>query len=69
MLRNFRTLAGDEAGFVITAELVLVLTIAVLAMVAGGPACAIAIEPSSTPAHATSARRRRMSPPFRFSRP
>src|SRR5712691_6734904 len=35
MLRNFRTLAGDEAGFVITAELVLVLTIAVLAMVVG----------------------------------
>lgn len=35
MVRNFEKLAGDEAGFVITAELVLVLTIAVLAMVVG----------------------------------
>ena len=35
MVRNFVKLAGDEAGFVITAELVLVLTIAVLAMVVG----------------------------------
>lgn len=35
MVRNFEKLVGDEAGFVITAELVLVLTIAVLAMVVG----------------------------------
>lgn len=35
MLRNFRKLADDDAGFVISAELVLVLTIAVLGMVVG----------------------------------
>lgn len=35
MVRNFGKLFGDEAGFVISAELVLVLTIAVLAMVVG----------------------------------
>ena len=33
MVRNLGKLFGDEAGFVISAELVLVLTIAVLAMV------------------------------------
>ena len=35
MLRTFRKLAGDEAGFIISAELVLVMTIAVLGMVVG----------------------------------
>ena len=35
MLRTFRMLANDEAGFIISAELVLVLTIAVLGMVVG----------------------------------
>jgi hypothetical protein len=35
MVRNFRLLAGDEAGFIISAELVLVMTIAVLGMVVG----------------------------------
>lgn len=35
MVRNFGKLFDDEAGFVISAELVLVLTIAVLAMVVG----------------------------------
>ena len=35
MLRNFSKLANDENGFVISAELVLVLTIAVLGMVVG----------------------------------
>lgn len=35
MLRNFSKLASDENGFVISAELVLVMTIAVLAMVVG----------------------------------
>ncbi len=35
MVRNFRLLANDEAGFIISAELVLVLTIAVLGMVVG----------------------------------
>jgi hypothetical protein len=35
MLRNFSKLAGDENGFVISAELVLVMTIAVLGMVVG----------------------------------
>lgn len=35
MLRTAQQLAADEAGFVISAELVLVLTIAVLAMVVG----------------------------------
>lgn len=35
MLRNFFALANDEDGFVISAELVLVLTIAVLGMVVG----------------------------------
>ena len=35
MLGNFRTLVGDEAGFIVSAELVLILTIAVLAMVVG----------------------------------
>ncbi len=35
MVRTFRMLAADEVGFVISAELVLVLTIAVLAMVVG----------------------------------
>lgn len=35
MLRNFSKLANDEQGFVISAELVLVMTIAVLGMVVG----------------------------------
>lgn len=35
MLRNFSKLADDENGFIISAELVLVMTIAVLAMVVG----------------------------------
>ncbi len=35
MLRNFSKLVDDENGFVISAELVLVLTIAVLGMVVG----------------------------------
>ena len=35
MLRNFSKLASDEHGFIISAELVLVLTIAVLGMVVG----------------------------------
>lgn len=35
MLRSFRLLAKDDAGFVVSAELVLVLTIAVLGMVVG----------------------------------
>lgn len=35
MLRNFSRLASDECGFVISAELVLVMTIAVLGMVVG----------------------------------
>ena len=35
MMHNFSKLANDEAGFVISAELVLVLTIAVLGMVVG----------------------------------
>lgn len=35
MLRNFSRLAADENGFIISAELVLVLTIAVLGMVVG----------------------------------
>ena len=35
MLRNFSKLADDENGFVISAELVLVMTIAVLGMVVG----------------------------------
>ena len=35
MLRNFSTLADDERGFVISAEMVLVMTIAVLGMVVG----------------------------------
>lgn len=35
MLRNFSKLANDELGFVISAELVLVMTIAVLGMVVG----------------------------------
>lgn len=35
MLRSFRMLAADDAGFVVSAELVLVLTIAVLGMVVG----------------------------------
>lgn len=35
MLRNFSKLASDEQGFIISAELVLVMTIAVLAMVVG----------------------------------
>lgn len=35
MLRNFSKLAADEHGFIISAELVLVLTIAVLGMVVG----------------------------------
>ena len=35
MLRNFSKLVDDEQGFVISAELVLVMTIAVLAMVVG----------------------------------
>lgn len=35
MLRSFRMLAADDRGFIISAELVLVLTIAVLGMVVG----------------------------------
>ena len=35
MLHTFRRLARDEAGFIISAELVLVMTIAVLGMVVG----------------------------------
>lgn len=35
MLHNFSKLASDEHGFIISAELVLVLTIAVLGMVVG----------------------------------
>ncbi|MBC7815857.1 MAG: hypothetical protein IAG10_03040 [Planctomycetaceae bacterium] len=35
MLRNFSKLVDDENGFIISAELVLVLTIAVLGMVVG----------------------------------
>ena len=35
MLRNFSKLASDEHGFIISAELVLVMTIAVLGMVVG----------------------------------
>ncbi len=35
MLRNFSKLIDDENGFIISAELVLVMTIAVLAMVVG----------------------------------
>ena len=35
MLRNFSKLIDDEQGFVISAELVLVMTIAVLGMVVG----------------------------------
>ena len=35
MLRNFSKLKADENGFVISAELVLVMTIAVLGMVVG----------------------------------
>ena len=35
MLRNFSKLANDEHGFIISAELVLVMTIAVLGMVVG----------------------------------
>ena len=35
MLRNFSKLAADEHGFIISAELVLVMTIAVLGMVVG----------------------------------
>ncbi len=35
MLRNFCKLANDDNGFVISAELVLVMTIAVLGMVVG----------------------------------
>lgn len=35
MLRSFSKLASDEQGFIISAELVLVLTIAVLGMVVG----------------------------------
>lgn len=35
MLRNFSKLVADENGFIISAELVLVLTIAVLGMVVG----------------------------------
>ncbi|MFM9964401.1 MAG: hypothetical protein ACKV2Q_24630 [Planctomycetaceae bacterium] len=35
MLRNFSKLVSDEQGFIISAELVLVLTIAVLGMVVG----------------------------------
>lgn len=35
MLRNLSKLASDENGFIITAELVLVLTIGVLGMVVG----------------------------------
>ena len=35
MLRNFCVLVDDENGFIISAELVLVLTIAVLGMVVG----------------------------------
>lgn len=35
MVRTLRALSADEAGFIISAELVLVMTIAVLAMVVG----------------------------------
>lgn len=35
MLRSFRMLAADDAGFVVSAELVLILTIGVLGMVVG----------------------------------
>ena len=35
MLRNLSKLANDELGFIISAELVLVMTIAVLGMVVG----------------------------------
>ena len=43
MLRTIKVLVADEFGFVISAELVLVLTIAVLAMVVGLSEVAVAV--------------------------
>lgn len=43
MLRMMHRLFNDEAGFVISAELVLVLTIAVLAMIVGLSEVAVAV--------------------------
>tara|TARA_R110002096_G_scaffold51151_2_gene133824 strand:+ start:277 stop:609 length:333 start_codon:yes stop_codon:yes gene_type:complete len=43
MLRIVQRLYNDEAGFVISAELVLVLTIAVLAMIVGLSEVAVAV--------------------------
>ncbi|QDV19352.1 hypothetical protein Pan153_40170 [Gimesia panareensis] len=43
MLRVMHRLYNDEAGFVISAELVLVLTIAVLAMIVGLSEVAVAV--------------------------